>query len=159
MGLRQLLRREEGRRRRQREKGRQEYRRERATRDVRLKRRGRAEQRAQKTRVGPGGGCGEIQQRACKTRGQNQRETGRERRAQSTRGRGGAGVGAGKGEEVLGTPEGVRGAGDINWRERGGGRRLTLDSQRIKRKRADPDALSAAVLGGSARCLGGGGGG
>ncbi|KAG5518010.1 hypothetical protein PMAC_000465, partial [Pneumocystis sp. 'macacae'] len=36
MGLRQLLRREEGRRRRQREKGRQEYRRERATRYVTL---------------------------------------------------------------------------------------------------------------------------
>ncbi|KAG5513623.1 hypothetical protein PMAC_001055 [Pneumocystis sp. 'macacae'] len=36
MGLRQLLRREEGRRRRQREKGRQEYRGERANRDVRL---------------------------------------------------------------------------------------------------------------------------
>ncbi|KAG5519981.1 hypothetical protein PMAC_000258, partial [Pneumocystis sp. 'macacae'] len=36
MGLRQLLKREEGRRRRQREKGRQEYSRERATRDVTL---------------------------------------------------------------------------------------------------------------------------
>ncbi|KAG5513290.1 hypothetical protein PMAC_001353, partial [Pneumocystis sp. 'macacae'] len=238
MGLRQLLRREEGRRRRQREKGRQEYRGERATRDirlsltrgterkkqrtqrgrrrgnclegsverdaakyrgeraardVRLKRRGRqllgrqgghaveedaakyskehakrdvrlsltrgTERKKQRTQRGQRrGNCLKGRQRACKTRGQNQRETGRERRAQSTRVGLGAGVGAGKGEEVCGTPEGVRGAGNINWRERGGGRRLTLDSQRIKRKRADPDALSAAVLAGFARCLGGRGG-
>ncbi|KAG5518215.1 hypothetical protein PMAC_003011, partial [Pneumocystis sp. 'macacae'] len=203
MGLRQLLRREEGRRRRQREKGRQEYRGERATRDIRLKRRGRWGRRAQKMRVGPGvegdaakyskeranrdvrlsltrgterkkqrtqrgqrrGNClkGGVEGDAAKYSREHAkqklrlRRRGRwGRRAQDTRvglGCGNclevrAGVGAGKGEEVRGTPEGVRGAGNINWRERGGGRRLTLDSQRIKRKRADPDALSAAVLAG-----------
>ncbi|KAG5517807.1 hypothetical protein PMAC_000260 [Pneumocystis sp. 'macacae'] len=156
MGLRQLLKREEQSRRRQREKGRQEYRGERATREIRLRRRGRAEQRAQKTRVGPGQGGHAVEEDAAKyskehakrdvrlslTRGterkkqRTQRGLSRERanrnvrlrrrgrwgrRVQSTRGRGGAGVGAGKGEGVCGTPEGVRGAGNINWRERGGG--------------------------------------
>ncbi|KAG5519507.1 hypothetical protein PMAC_001661, partial [Pneumocystis sp. 'macacae'] len=152
------------------------YSREHANRDVRLRRRGRAKQRAghRQTRGGEAigwkagwtcsrGGCGEIQQRACKTRGQNQRETGRERRAQSTRvglGCGNclevrAGVGAGKGEEVRGTPEGVRGAGDINWRERGGGwvgaspqKKTYVGFPEMKGRRADPDALSAAVLAG-----------
>ncbi|KAG5519049.1 hypothetical protein PMAC_002135, partial [Pneumocystis sp. 'macacae'] len=102
------------------------YSKEHAKQKLRLRRRGRWGRRAQSTGVGLGcGNCLEVR----------------------------AGVGAGKGEGVRGTPEGVRGAGDINWRERGGGRRLTLDSQRIKRKRPDPDALSAAVLAEFERCL------